>query len=82
MRSFADIMTCRQGLLALKDWLTQVEAGNQPHFTLLPRGIRRDQQAVIAGLALPYRSGALEGKNCNTELASWATRLITGVVRR
>ena len=28
------------------------------------RGIRRDQHAVTAGLALPHSSGALEGKNC------------------
>ena len=42
------------------------------------RGIRRDQQAVIAGLALPYRSGALEGKNCQTRLVSRATTPITG----
>ena len=64
VRSFAAIMTRRQGLLALEDWLTAVEAGNQPALHSFARGIRRDQQAVTAGLALPYSSGALEGKNC------------------
>jgi len=64
VRSFAAMMTRRQGLLALEDWLTQAEAGDQPALHSFARGIRRDQQAVTAGLALPYSSGALEGKNC------------------
>jgi len=64
VRSFASMMTRRQGLLALEDWLTQAEAGDQPALRSFVRGIRRDQQAVTAGLALPYSSGALEGKNC------------------
>jgi transposase len=64
VRSFAEMMTRRQGLLALEDWLTAVEAGDQPQLHSFARGIRRDQQAVTAGLALPYSSGALEGKNC------------------
>ena len=64
VRSFAGMMTRRQGLLALEDWLTAVEAGDQPALHSFARGIRRDQQAVTAGLALPHSSGALEGKNC------------------
>jgi transposase len=64
VRSFAGMMTRRQGLLALEDWLTAVEAGDQPALHSFARGIRRDQQAVTAGLALPFSSGALEGKNC------------------
>lgn len=64
VRTFAAMMTRRQGLLALEDWLTQVEADNQPALHSFARGIRRDQQAVTAGLALPYSSGAVEGKNC------------------
>ena len=64
VRSFAAMMTRRQGLLALEDWLVAVEAGDQPGLHSFARGIRRDQQAVTAGLALPYNSGALEGKNC------------------
>jgi transposase len=64
VRSFAAMMTRRQGLLALEDWLTRVEADGQPALHSFARGIRRDQQAVTAGLALPYSSGALEGKNC------------------
>jgi transposase len=64
VRSFADMMTRRQGLLALEGWLTAVEADDHPGLHSFARGIRRDQQAVTAGLALPYSSGALEGKNC------------------
>jgi transposase len=64
VRSFAGMMTRRQGLLALEDWLVAVEASDQPALHSFARGIRRDQQAVTAGLALPFSSGALEGKNC------------------
>ena len=61
IRDFADMMTRRQGLLALDDWLTRVEADDQPELHSLAAGIRRDQQAVTAGLALPYSSAAMEG---------------------
>ena len=61
IRDFADMMTRRQGLLALDDWLTRVEADDQPELHSLATGIRRDQQAVTAGLALPYSSAAMEG---------------------
>jgi transposase len=64
VRSFAGMMTRRQGLLALEDWLAAVEAGDQPQLHSFARGIRRDQEAVTAGLALTYSSGALEGRNC------------------
>jgi transposase len=59
--SFAEMMTHRQGLLALEDWLTRVEADDQPQLHSFANGIRRDQQAVTAGLALPYSSAAMEG---------------------
>jgi transposase len=61
IRAFAEMMTRRQGLLALDDWLTAVEADDQPDLHSFARGIRLDQQAVTAGLALPYTSAALEG---------------------
>ena len=64
VRSFAAMMTRRQGLLALEDWLTAIEASDQPALHSFARGIRRDQHAVTAGLALTHNSGALEGKNC------------------
>jgi transposase len=61
IRGFAEMMTRRQGLLELEDWLTQAEADDQPELHSFARGIRRDQQAVTAGLALPYSNAALEG---------------------
>jgi len=61
IRTFAEMMTRRQGLLALEDWLTAAEADAQPQLHSFANGIRRDQQAVTAGLALPYSSGAMEG---------------------
>lgn len=61
IRSFAEMMTRRQGLLALEDWLTRVEADDQPELHSFATGIRRDQHAVTAGLALPHNSGAMEG---------------------
>jgi transposase len=62
----------------LEDWLTRVEADDQPQLHSFASGIRRDQQAVTAGLALPYSSAALEGnvnkiilwnQNCQIDLA-------------
>jgi transposase len=65
--SFADIMTSRQGLFYLEAWLTQLENDDQPQLHSFTRGIRRDQEAVTAGLALDYSSGPLEGRNCKTK---------------
>jgi transposase len=70
-------MTRRQNLLALEDWLTAVEADNQPQLHSFANGIRRDQQAVTAGLALPYSSGALESKSCTIK---YLKRLMYGRV--
>jgi transposase len=67
VRSFADMMTRRQGLLDLEAWLTRLEADDQPQLHAFARGIRRDQDAVTAGLALDYSSGPLEGRNCKTK---------------
>jgi hypothetical protein len=53
IRAFAEMMTRRQGLLALQDWITAVEADDQPQLHSFANGVRRDQQAVTAGLALP-----------------------------
>jgi len=55
------MMTRRQGLLALEDWLTRVEANDQPELHCLATGIQRDQEAVTAGLALPCSFCAMEG---------------------
>lgn len=61
VRSFAQIMARRQGLPELEGWLAGAEASDLPQLRSFARGIRRDQQAVTAGLSLPYSSAALEG---------------------
>jgi hypothetical protein len=61
VRSFAEIMTRRRGEQELEGWFTRVEAGDLPELRSFANGIRRDQQAVAAGLtrrrARPGRGG-------------------------
>ena len=59
--SFAEMMTNRSGEQELRSWLAAVEADDQPQLHSFATGIRRDQDAVTAGLTLPYSSGAVEG---------------------
>lgn len=54
-------MSLRRGDAELKGWLAGAEASDLPQLRSFARGIRRDQQAVTAGLSLPYSSAALEG---------------------
>jgi transposase len=61
VRAFAKIMARRRGLLELEDWLTGAEASDVPQLRSFARGIRRDQQAVTAGLSLPCSSAVMEG---------------------
>jgi transposase len=61
IRAFAKIMTLRTGLPELEGWLAEAEASDLPQLRSFARGIRRDQQAVTAGLSLPYSNAALEG---------------------
>ena len=61
VRAFAKIMTRRQGLLELEDWLAGAEASDLPQLRSFAHGIRRDQQAVTAGLSLHWSSAAMEG---------------------
>ena len=53
------MMTRWEGPLAFYDWLTRVEADDQPELHSLAAGIWRDQEAVTAWLC--HDSGALEG---------------------
>jgi len=54
------MMTHRQGEHELESWLT-AETSDLPELRSFASGIRRDQQAVTAGLTLPYSSAAVEG---------------------
>jgi transposase len=60
LRAFAEMMTGLQGQ-HLPEWLTKVEADDQPQLHSFTTGIRRDLQAVTNGLTLPHSSGAVEG---------------------
>jgi len=58
--AFATILTGRRGE-RLEDWLTTVEADDQPDLHSFAVGLRRDHSAVLNGLTLPHSSGAVEG---------------------
>ncbi|MBV9382999.1 MAG: ISL3 family transposase [Streptosporangiaceae bacterium] len=57
---FAKILT---GLHSsrLDDWLTAVEADDQPDLHSFARGIRHDHDAVLNGLTFTWNSGVVEG---------------------
>ena len=60
VRSFATMMCSRRGQ-ELQAWMAAVDAGDQPALRSFVLGLRRDQDAVTAGLTLPWSSGAVEG---------------------
>jgi transposase len=57
---FAKILTGLHGD-RLGDWITAVEADDQPDLHSFTRGIRHDHQAVLNGLTMPWNSGVVEG---------------------
>jgi transposase len=57
---FAKILTGLHGD-RLDDWITAVEADDQPDLHSFARGIKRDHDAVLNGLTLPWSSGVVEG---------------------
>jgi transposase len=57
---FAKILTGRHGD-RLDDWITAVEADDQPDLHSFARGLRHDHDAVVNGLTLPWSSGVVEG---------------------
>ena len=42
-------------------WMAAVDADDQPALRSFVRGLRRDLDAVTAGLTLPWSSGSVEG---------------------
>ncbi|WP_405901430.1 transposase [Streptomyces sp. NBC_00727] len=60
VRAFAVMLTERQGE-RLPDWLVAVRQDDLPSLQTLAAGIDRDRDAVIAGLTVPWSSGAVEG---------------------
>jgi transposase len=67
VRSFASMLTGRQGK-RLPDWLDAVRQEDLPSLHTLAAGIDRDRDAVIAGLTLPWSSGAVEGHVNRTKM--------------
>jgi len=58
--AFAEMMCGRHGE-RLNDWLAAVEADDLPELRRFTTGLRRDHDAELAGLSLPYSSGPVEG---------------------
>ena len=57
---FAKILTGRRGE-QLDAWIAQASADDQPDLHSFITGLKRDYQAVLNGLTLPYSSGKVEG---------------------
>jgi transposase len=57
---FAKILTGLRGE-QLDAWMAQASAGDQPDLRSFTTGLKRDYQAVLNGLTLPYSSGKVEG---------------------
>ena len=62
VRAFADLLTTRRGA-NLEAWMTAGEASDLPALHAFVRGLRKDLDAVVAGLSLPYSNGPIEGTN-------------------
>nr|WP_269084839.1 transposase [Streptacidiphilus anmyonensis] len=60
-----DFATMMQDLTShnLPAWMGRVEDDELPALRSLVNGLRRDQEAVIAGLTSPWSSGQVEGQN-------------------
>jgi transposase len=57
---FAKILTGLRGG-RLGDWITAVEADDQPDLHSFARGLKNDHAAVLNGLTMPHNSGIVEG---------------------
>ncbi|MFC9931820.1 transposase [Streptomyces sp. NPDC127190] len=62
VRDFATMMRDLTGS-ELPAWIERVENDNLPALHSLLNGLRRDQDAVIAGLSSSWNSGQVEGQN-------------------
>ncbi|MGW4720933.1 ISL3 family transposase [Nocardia sp. NPDC004260] len=60
VRAFATLMVQRRGR-ELEAWMTAIDAADLPPLHSFVRGLRRDLDAVTAGLCLPWNSGPVEG---------------------
>ncbi|MBF6300285.1 transposase [Nocardia amamiensis] len=60
VRDFAEIIAQRRGR-DLEQWMTAVDNDDQPALHSFVRGLRRNQDAVTAGLTMSWSSGTVEG---------------------
>jgi len=60
VREFADLMNKQRGD-RLPDWMRRVQADPLPALHSLITGLRRDLDAVVAGLTMQWNSGPVEG---------------------
>ncbi|MFE3281271.1 transposase [Nocardia sp. NPDC059239] len=60
IRAFATMMRQLRGR-ELEQWMKAVDADDLPALHSFVRGLRRDFDAVTAGLTLPWSSGPVEG---------------------
>ncbi|MCK8669783.1 ISL3 family transposase [Rhodococcus sp. HM1] len=60
VRGFAQLMTERRGR-ELADWMNGIDATGSPALRSFAAGLRRDLDAVTAGLTLEHNSGPVEG---------------------
>lgn len=60
VRGFAELMTERRGH-ELPEWMSDVDATGSPALQSFTTGLRRDLDAVTAGLTLEHNSGPVEG---------------------
>jgi transposase len=60
VRAFASMMCSLRGR-DLEAWMAAGDADDQPALHSFVLGLRRDQDAVTAGLTLPWNSGPVEG---------------------
>jgi transposase len=67
VRAFAELLTTRRGN-DLEDWMSAVQESDLPALHTFVRGLRKDLDAVVAGLSLPYTNGPIEGTNTKFKL--------------
>jgi hypothetical protein len=61
VRAIAEMLTIRRGA-DLESWMTAVDASDLPALHAFVRGLRKDLNAVTAGLTLPYSNGPQRGR--------------------
>ena len=64
----------------LDSWLNKVETSQLPAFHMFVTGVHKDQEAVLAGLTLPWSTGPVEGQvNCGIRSRNasrvWSSRV-------